>query len=1013
MKKTFISLAAVFGFTVSAFAETVDLSTITGNTIFYDGTVITGTLDGQTKPYRLAIAADATVTLSNAVINGVNSDSCKWAGLNCHGSATIVLVGNNTVVGFHRDYPGIHVPWGSTLTNTVIGAAGTLSASSNGGGAGIGGGFNVNCGNIVVDGGAVITATGGDAAPGIGCGYDSSCGDISIVYGSVTANGGNNAAGIGSGNHYSSCGNISILYGNVVAHGGLFAVGIGAGCISGCGNIVIDGGSITASGGQYAVGIGSSYSSSSCGDITITGGDVHSIGGRCAPGIGSGCNNSYCCNIKVDLGTIRVVANRGERYSYDEYPLAENVIGAGPSSSIHGNVDVNHTFFIDKTANDGNTRTIQWNGDLSPLPNAKEMDYYIKTCNMVAFDGTVITGTLRDYFYKVSIADKATVTLSNAVIRIPPSEPADALPINSAPVTRTIHDWAGVTCEGDATIVIAGTNTVVAFGEYKPGIHVPDGKTITISDKSTGSLDVRGTSECAGIGGGGHNRPLACGNIVINGGVITATGGYAAAAIGGGKSAKCGNITIHGGIITANGGDYAAAIGGGYRGTNGTINIDGGYVKAVYYSSSGAIPIGKGLGPAASSGAFTMGSGMVSNDVAPNCIVKWNGDLSVAPEYAIAANGTEIHGSLTEASKVSIMDDATVTLSNVTINATGAWAGINCLGSATIVLEDDNTVEGNGKYPGIHVPGGYALTIQGDGSLNAVGHDDGAGIGGGAGLHCGDITINGGTISANGGRYGAAGIGSGRGFSNNGIVEGSACGTITIAGGNVTVAGGNWAAGIGCGDLKGYCAGINITGGTVYATGGGEHAGAGIGCADESTCGSITIGSGITRVVATAGGAAEPIGGVGSRSVCGTVIVSGRLTDDNGSPTRTITGNGGGGVDDYSTWMEEYGAGSGLSGAWDDKDSNGVANVFHYIFDTPGDFTDPLIEIVFDDGMVVVKTLPVLSNIVGFNVTIEATDDLNGSWVEVVSSLSADGINTIGPMSDTYHFYRIKVVQAP
>ena len=73
-----------------------------------------------------------------------------------------------------------------------------------------------------------------------------------------------------------------------------------------------------------------------------------------------------------------------------------------------------------------------------------------------------------------------------------------------------------------------------------------------------------------------------CGNIVIAGGVINATGGSErAAGIGCGGSSNpgsatpstCGTITITGGTITATGSKWAPGIGGGFDGDCGDITI--------------------------------------------------------------------------------------------------------------------------------------------------------------------------------------------------------------------------------------------------------------------------------------------------------------------------------------------------------------------------------------------------------------------------------------------------------
>ena len=79
--------------------------------------------------------------------------------------------------------------------------------------------------------------------------------------------------------------------------------------------------------------------------------------------------------------------------------------------------------------------------------------------------------------------------------------------------------------------------------------------------------------------GAGLNHK-SCGNIIIQGGIIEATGDLYAAGIGGAYVSNCGNIEITGGNITAKGGVGAAGIGCGRRANCGAINISGGTVIA-------------------------------------------------------------------------------------------------------------------------------------------------------------------------------------------------------------------------------------------------------------------------------------------------------------------------------------------------------------------------------------------------------------------------------------------------
>jgi hypothetical protein len=186
----------------------VDLGMLTEDYTAFDGDILTGTLG---KNVKISIANGATVTLRNATINGVDNSAYRWAGINCRGNATIILEGTNSVRGFQGDYPGIHIAKGKTLT---IKGSGTLNASAYGsgwGGAGIGGGSHIDCGNIVIEGGTV-NAWGENNAPGIGSGGFAACGNITITSGvtSVTATKGSGAPySIGPGKS-GSCGTVTI-----------------------------------------------------------------------------------------------------------------------------------------------------------------------------------------------------------------------------------------------------------------------------------------------------------------------------------------------------------------------------------------------------------------------------------------------------------------------------------------------------------------------------------------------------------------------------------------------------------------------------------------------------------------------------------------------------------------------------------------------------------------------------------------------------------------------------------
>ena len=190
------------------------------------------------------------------------------------------------------------------------------------------------------------------------------------------------------------------------------------------------------------------------------------------------------------------------------------------------------------------------------LPEAKNIDLSTLNSNYVAKNAEILSGTLGKNV-KISIADGATVTLQDVTINGTNSES---------------YKWAGITCEGDATIIIKGANSVRGFYEY-PGIYVPQGKTLTI--KGDGSLNAIGNTYTAGIGAGWGPG---CGNIIITGGTINATGGQHSAGIGGGFGGDCGNITITSGVtsVTATKGEKSNySIGAGVKSYCGTVTIGG------------------------------------------------------------------------------------------------------------------------------------------------------------------------------------------------------------------------------------------------------------------------------------------------------------------------------------------------------------------------------------------------------------------------------------------------------
>ena len=265
-----------------------------------------------------------------------------------------------------------------------------------------------------------------------------------------------------------------------------------------------------------------------------------------------------------------------------------------------------------------------------------------------------------------------------------------------------------------------------------------------------------------------------------------------------------------------------------------------------------------------------------------------NGDevyLNTLTSDFTAKDGQTLIGTLTGGWRITIAAGATVTLQDVNINGTVSSPGITCAGNATLILRGPNRVKAirenySGLQPG---PAGTTLTIRGTGSLTATGMACGAGIGSSKDTKCGNIRIEGGTISASGG-IGAAGIGSGSSTipNNSNAHENTTCGNIILVGGDVTASGGSATPSTPLPSMVG--GGGNHTEVTIA-----YYGGAGIGSGAVGTCGDITI-CGCT--VSASGWAAAGIGcGAGGllndhllsgnvfkKSVCGSISIYGSTT---------------------------------------------------------------------------------------------------------------------------------------
>ena len=261
---------------------------------------------------------DLKITLSDVDI----ADTKGKAPLSVSGTGdtTIELDGNNSLTGSgwsaglerneEKDAAGNVVS--GKLTIQDENKNGSLEATGNYGGAGIGGGNLKNSGEIEITGGT-ITATGALDGAGIGGGGSGGDGTVTISGGNITARGGSSdnpnaicGAGIGGGGGF---GNAAVtITGDAVieeATGGGACAGIGSGYYNSKTDITISGNAEVknAQGGAQGAGIGGGggglSTGGSIGTVTITDNAKvdNATGGEGAAGIGSGVLGDVTVNI--------------------------------------------------------------------------------------------------------------------------------------------------------------------------------------------------------------------------------------------------------------------------------------------------------------------------------------------------------------------------------------------------------------------------------------------------------------------------------------------------------------------------------------------------------------------------------------------------------------------------------------------------------------------------------------------------------------------------------------------
>ena len=290
--------------------------------------------------------------------------------------------------------------------------------------------------------------------------------------------------------------------------------------------------------------------------------------------VNSGSEGGTTLNIEVDDGRTYTIT------SAKEDTAGSAVFGQAPTYLPFKTGDVIYVAMLpvkaqwlifSSTDSNGKTYAVAVKGSLEagkfyrnvPVALIKDGIYDLRDGNgsFTAHNGSIITSGGVQTANTITIPSGCTVMLDD--------------------VNLQLYGSAGIICEGNATIILKGTNSVESQTDYPAVQAGGSGTTLTIC--GSGTITATGGELSAGIG---SRHDSTCGNIVINGGTITATGAAFSPGIGSGLCGHCGNITITNDVtcVTATKGDDATySIGYGELGKCGKITIGG----IEYYGGGG------------------------------------------------------------------------------------------------------------------------------------------------------------------------------------------------------------------------------------------------------------------------------------------------------------------------------------------------------------------------------------------------------------------------------------------
>ncbi|MBQ6020917.1 MAG: InlB B-repeat-containing protein [Clostridia bacterium] len=525
-----------------------------------------------------------------------------------------VVVNSGYVEALGEDGAGIGGGYGENSGfQSVTINGGVVTATGDGGGAGIGDGEDntKSGGSVITINGGTVKATGGNlvenrlsdgGGAGIGGGEDSAHTGASVIIngGTVNAQGGDDSAGIGGGENSTDRRAVTINGGTVNATGGDGGIttggggaGIGGGQNGGNGVIRINGGTVVAKAGgldeqtdEHGAGIGGGSEGSQDNPIYITGGDVKAYGGVCGAGIGGGADGEGS-DVYISGGTVYAQAGSwadgigGGKCTKDTAPWRPVVSIPKPGNTYISGGVVTATTTLTPTESENGAGIGCWAGKT----NGGEV---------VISGGAVFASSTG---LGAGIGGGRTMGCSGGTIRI-----------SDAYVVATSVEGAGIGSQGSWSDnhVIGGetveiTNSYVFAASTKKGAGIGggndgDGCPVVIKDSVVeafggnvdydwyaehGAVSAKGTAFKLELGKTGYEVNGAVTGMVVSAVLtllnqLTKSGNYRGAGIGGGDEGEGGDITIeNSSVLAIGGGDQAHGFGHGHdtNGSNGTLTL--------------------------------------------------------------------------------------------------------------------------------------------------------------------------------------------------------------------------------------------------------------------------------------------------------------------------------------------------------------------------------------------------------------------------------------------------------